>query len=300
MELRVLRYFLAVAREGSITSAAQALHITQPTLSKQLMDLEAELGKTLFLRGKRQITLTEDGLLLKQRAEEILALVDKTEKELAEDVADIAGDIHVGGGESIATEFLAEAANRLRREHPGVRFHLFSSNTEAVTERLDKGLLDFALMIGDVDAKKYDHITFPTYDSWGILMRKDNPLAAKESIRLEDLKEAPMIYSRHSMIRELLTSTLGRELDDPKVLGSYDLIHNAAIFVKHGMGCVLTFDNLLTITEDSPLTMRPLDPQITVPLHLAWKKQQIFTRAAQLYLETVQQVINEYLEDQSE
>lgn len=294
MELRVLRYFLAVAREGSITGAAQALHITQPTLSKQLMDLETELGKTLFLRGKRQITLTEDGLLLKQRAEEILDLVDKTEKDLSEVSSDISGDIRIGGGESVATEFLAEAASRLRNSHPRIRFHLFSSNTEAVTERLDKGLLDFGLIIGNVDTQKYNFITFPVQDSWGVLLRRDDPLATRDCLSFETLKDIPLFYSRHSIIRNLLTDSMDRELNDPHLVGSFDLIHNAAVFVRHGLGSVLTFDKLVPITDDSPLVFVPIEPQIQAPLHLAWKKNQLFSRAAQLYLEQLQEIIAEY------
>jgi len=297
MELRVLRYFLAVAREGSITAAANALHITQPTLSKQLMDLEDELGKALFIRGKRKITLTEDGLLLRKRAEEILDLVDKTEKELTEDTRDISGDIHIGGGETVATSFLAEAAFQLRQKHPDVHFHLFSSNTEAVTERLDKGLLDFAIIIGEVDDHKYDHLTFPVQDSWGVLMRKDHPLAQQEHIQVTDLKSTPMFYSRHSIVQDLLTKSLGRELNEPNLVGSFDLIHNAAVFVEHGIGCVLTFDKLVTITDDGPLTFRPLESGLHAPLHLAWKKHQVFSRAAQAYLETVQQIIESYSPD---
>ena len=166
-----------------------------------------------------------------------------------------------------------------------------------MTERLDKGLLDFGLIIGEVDRQKYEFITFPVQDSWGVLMRKDDPLAQLEYIRLDDLKSTPMLYSRHSIVKDVLTHSLDRELNEPNLVGSFDLIRNASVFVEHGIGCVLTFDKLITITDDSPLTFRPLKPDLHTPLHLAWKKHQIFSRAAQVYLEMVHKVIDEYISE---
>lgn len=187
MELRVLRYFLAVAREETISRAAEALHVTQPTLSRQMMELEEELGKTLFLRGKRKITLTEEGMFLRKRAQEIVALVEKTEAEFSGPDESISGEVYIGGGETDAMRLIARAAHELRAMHPRITFHLFSGNAEDVTERLDQGLADFGVFIEPADLAKYDFVKLPVRERWGLLMRKDSPLAAKQSVCPEDL-----------------------------------------------------------------------------------------------------------------
>ena len=183
MEIRVLRYFLAVAREESITAAAQSLHVTQPTLSKQLMEIEAELGTTLFLRGKRKITLTEDGIFLRKRAQEIIDLVVKTESEFNDDAEVISGDVYIGGGETEAMRLIAKTIKNMELEYPHIRYHLYSGNADDIMERMDKGLLDFGVLIEPADIRKYDYIKLPTTDTWGLLMPKDHPLAKKKSIR---------------------------------------------------------------------------------------------------------------------
>ena len=210
MELRVLRYFLAVAREESISGAAQFLHLTQPTLSRQLMELEEELGKQLFVRGNRRVTLTEDGVLFRKRADEILALVDKATMEMTADEENIAGDIYIGAGETDAMRLIAREAKKLRARYPQIRYHLHSGNAEDVSERLDKGLLDFGLLIEPVDLKKYDYLRLPAADTWGVLMRRDHPLAAKELVSPGDLVKLPLLVSQLTDSWEALCGWLGR------------------------------------------------------------------------------------------
>lgn len=195
MDIRVLRYFLAVAREENITKAAQTLHVSQPTLSKQLIDLEEEVGKQLLIRGKRKTTLTEQGMFLRKRAQEIVNLVDKTESDMALGEGLISGDIYIGGGESEAMRCIAKTAKDLQRKHPQIRYHLFSGNADEVTERIDKGILDLGIVIGPADTHKYNYYSFPHNDHWGILMRKDSPLSQKSCITPKDLLSQPLLCS---------------------------------------------------------------------------------------------------------
>lgn len=290
MELRVLRYFLAVAREESITAAAESLHITQPTLSKQLMDLEGELGKRLFLRGNRRITLTEEGLFLRKRAQEIVDLADKTEAELTTPVEVSGGEVYIGGGETEAMRLVAQAARRLHHLHPGIRFHLFSGNGEDVAERLEKGLLDFGVFVGATDLKKYDYLKLPMSDTWGLLMRKDDPLAHLERIGPKALADVPMLCSRQALIQNELSGWLGYDFGKLNIVATYNLIYNAALMVEEGLGCALCLDGLVKESGDSKLCFRPFEPRITANLVIAWKKYQVFSRAAEKFLECIQVV----------
>ena len=198
MDIRVLQYFLAVAREESITKAAETLRMTQPPLSRQLKDLEEELGKQLLIRGSKKVTLTEDGMLLRKRAEELVDLMEKTKAELASSNENINGDIYIGCGETESISFLAQAAQNLQQKHPFIHYHIYSGDEERVMEKLDKGLIDFGLLVGATDISKYDHITLPQKDLWGVLMRKDSPLAEKEAICAEDLWDKPLIVSHQA------------------------------------------------------------------------------------------------------
>ena len=287
MELRVLRYFLAVAREENISAAAEYLHLTQPTLSRQLMDLEQELGKTLFLRGSRKITLTEDGILLRKRAAEILELVEKTEQELHAADSAVSGDVYLGSGESLAVRLAAQAARTLQQQHPGIRYHLYSGNADDVCERLDKGLLDFGILIEPFDQKKYDALRLPARDRWGVLMRKDSPLAAKDVITPADLADQPLIHSRQSLIRAGLQDWFGRELEQLHIVATYNLIFNASLLVQAGVGYAITLDGLINTTGESQLCFRPLADHVTAGLFLVWKKYQVFSRAAELFLQAL-------------
>ncbi|MFQ7103458.1 MAG: LysR family transcriptional regulator, partial [Anaerovoracaceae bacterium] len=234
MELRVLRYFLAVAREQNITAAAETLHVTQPTLSKQLMELEKELGRTLFIRGNRKITLTEDGMFLRKRAQEITELVDKTEAAFTADSETIVGEIFIGSGETEAIRYIAKSLSRLQALHPGVTFNLYSGNGEDVSERLDKGLLDFGLFVGMTDLKKYDYLTLPCYHRWGLIMRKDDSLAKEESITPDMLPGLPLLCSRQALIQNELSGWLGIAFEELNIIGTYNLIYNAAVMVEEG------------------------------------------------------------------
>lgn len=285
MELRVLRYFLAVAREETISGAAEALHVTQPTLSRQMMELEEELGKTLFLRGKRKITLTEEGMFLRKRAQEIVALVEKTETAFSAAEDHISGDVYIGGGETDAMRLIARVAHGLQATHPHIAYHLFSGNAENVTERLDKGLVDFGLLIEPADLTKYDFIRLPVTDVWGVLMRKDSPLTEKRTIKAADLEGLPLLCSQQSLVHNEISGWMGTNYEKLNIVTTYNLLYNASLMVEEGMGCALCLDKIIRTSGDSPLCFRPLEPRLEVGLVVVWKKYQIFSRAAAKFLE---------------
>lgn len=290
MELRVLRYFLEVAREGNITKAAAYLHVSQPTLSRQLKDLEYELGKKLFVRSNYSIKLTDEGMLLRKRAEDILDMVDKTTQEFHTMDDLIGGDIYIGCAESDAIKFFAKAAKRLQRDYPSIRYHLYSGNTETVTERLDKGLLDFGIIVQQVDLSKYNYLSMPTKDIWGVIMRKDSPLAQKDFIELEDLLHVPIICSRQG-ITEDYPKWFGEKLDSLNITATFDLIFNASLMVKEGVGYALCFDKIVNTGVDSELCFRPLRPQLETEMNVIWKKYQIFSKAAEVFLSCLKEGI---------
>ena len=292
MELRVLRYFLAVAREQSITAAAETLHITQPTLSKQLRELEEELGKKLFTRGNRKITLTEEGMFLRKRAQEIVELADKTEADFAAGVGSISGDIFIGSGETGAVRYLGRTLYKMRSRYPGIRFHLFSGNGEDVSDRLDKGLIDFALFVGMTDLKKYDYLKLPYHHRWGLILRRDDPLAAHEAVTPEMLMNVPILCSRQALIQNELSGWLGRPFEELNPVGTYNLIYNAAIMVEEGLGCAVCIDKLLDTSGESAVCFRPFEPAIDAELFIAWKKYQFFSAAAGKFLEMLQQELD--------
>ena len=292
MELRILKYFLAVAREESISGAAQALHMTQPTLSRQLMDLEEELGKQLLIRGSRRITLTEEGMLLRKRAAEILDLVEKAEAELTAPDEVVNGDIYIGGGETEAMRMIAEIATGLQRSCPDIRYHLYSGNADDVTERLDKGLLDFGVLIEPANMKKYDYIRLPATDTWGLLMPRDCPLAARPVIRPQDLWDLPLITSRQSMLSNDFSGWLGKEFEKLRIVATYNLVYNASLLVAAGMGYALCLDKLVNTSEESPLCFRPLEPRMEVHLDIVWKKYQVFSGAAERFLKEVREAFH--------
>lgn len=288
MELRVLRYFLAVAREQNITAAAETLHVTQPTLSKQLMELERELGKKLFIRGNRRITLTEDGMFLRKRAQEITELVDRTEAAFTDDSGTITGEISIGCGETGAIRYIARALDQIQSVHPGVRFKIFSGNGEDVSERLDNGLVDFALFVGMTDLKKYDYLKLPYHHRWGLLMRKDDSLADHDVITADMLRGLPLLCSRQALLQNELSGRMGIAFEELNIIGTYNLIYNAAIMVDEGLGAAVCIDGLADTSESSPLCFRPFEPAIDVEIFIAWKKYQVFSTAAKKLLDTLQ------------
>ncbi len=288
MDIRVLQYFLAVAREESITKAAERLRMTQPPLSRQLKDLEEELGKQLLIRGSKKVTLTEDGMLLRKRAEEIVDLMEKTKAELTSSNENINGDIHIGCGETEAISFLAKAAWDLQQKHPLIHYHIYSGDAERVMERLDKGLIDFGLLVGPVDVNKYDYIRLPLKDTWGVLMRKDSTLAEKDSIIAEDLWDKPLIISHQTSINSEMFSWLKTDIAKLNIVATYDLVYNASQFVKKGFGYVIALDKLINTTGDSDLCFRPLYPTLEAGLCIVWKKYQVFSKASSAFLHQLQ------------
>ena len=285
MELRVLRYFLEVAREENITAAAESLHITQPTLSKQLMDLEDELGKQLFIRGKRRITLTEDGILLRKRASEIIELVEKAESELQNNDELVVGDVYIGAAETDGIKLIAKLCKNLQDKYPNIHYHLFSGNSEDVLEKLDKGLVDFAILFEPSDLKKYNHINLPVYNNWGLLMKKDNPLAKLEYIKPKNLLNIPLIFSKQALDNNELAGWFGQNVEKLNIVTTYNLIYNASFFVEEGFGSALTLDNLV---NNPNLCFRPLEPNLKSNLVMAWKKYQVFSKASQIFLYELQ------------
>lgn len=293
MEIRVLRYFLAIAREGSITNAANFLHVTQPTLSRQIRDLEEELGQKLFTRGSHNMTLTTEGMILRKRAEEILSMVDKTEAEFNSMENVIGGDIYIGGGETEAIRLVAEIAQNIRKDYPGIHYHLYSGNAQDVTERLDKGLLDFGILIQPADISKYDYINIPARDIWGVVMRKDSPLAENEVIRKGDLLGVPLICSRQAISAERgdneFARWFGDDFDKLDIVTTFNLVYNAAIMVEAGIGYAITIDKIANTSENSNLCFRPLEPRLDSGLNIIWKKYQVFSSAAELFLERLRE-----------
>ena len=288
LETRVLRYFLAVAREGSITAAAQSLHVTQPTLSRQLMDLEDELGQKLFVRGSHHVSLTPEGILLRKRASEILDLVGKTEAEFSSMGENIAGDVYIGSGETDAMNRIAAVIREINRDYPDVHFHIYSGNAEDVMDRLDKGMLDFGILIQPVDIAKYNALNLPEKDVWGVAMRRDCPLARKKRITKDDLLDYPLIFSRQvaqsSPVKNPCIDWFAGNYKKLNIVATYNLIYNAALLVKSGLGVAITLDKLLNVTAHSDLVFRPLEPRLESGLDVVWKKYQVFSAAAELFL----------------
>ena len=292
MELRFLRYFLAVAREESISRAAESLHLTQPTLSRQIMELEAELGIKLLNRGKknRKVTLTDEGKLFRKRAEELVELADKMRSEFSVTEGPVSGDIYIGSGETEAMCLIAKAATELQKEYPHIRYHLFSGNAADVTERLDNGLLDFGILVGEADLTMYDHLPLPVTDVWGVLMRKDSPLAEKSSVSRKDLSAIPLILSQQSLSSNELSGWYGGAFAESNVVATYNLIYNAALMVASGFGYAVTLDKL--VNGSSELCFRPLAPKLEARLSIVWKKHRGFSRAAELFLQKLRCLIH--------
>lgn len=291
MEIRVLRYFLAVARKGSITAAANYLHLTQPTLSRQLKDLEEELGQTLLIRKSHRVTLTPEGMLLRKRAEEIIAMVDKTQSEFVSLGNTVSGNVYIGGGETRVMKEIATVIRDIQAAFPTIHFHLHSGNAQDVTERLDKGLLDFGVLIQPADLSRYQSLQLKGKDQWGVLMPKDSPLAAKKAIQKEDLLDLPLICSRQAICRHIngnaFSHWFGEDFERLNIVSTFNLIYNAALLVEAGAGYAISLDGLTDTSRDSALCFRPLSPKLESRLAIVWKKDQVFSPAAQLFLDRI-------------
>lgn len=285
MELRPLQYFLMIAREGTISGAAQVLHVSQPSLSRQMKDLEQELGCTLFTRGARHIELTEAGMRLRKRAEEIVDLVGRTEAEFRIAPDTLAGEVRIGGGETPAMSLIADVIAELQDTYPLMRFSLFSGNAADVGERLENGRLDFGVFIGHTDLAKFETLPLPAQDRWGAFMRGDDPLAAQAAVSPDDLADRPLIFSRQAG-REM-QAWFKRDLEDLDVVANYNLLYNAALLARRGVGYVVSLEGIVDTSAESELAFRPLDPPLTADVCIAWKRYQSFSPAAQVFLEKI-------------
>lgn len=288
MELRTLRYFLAVAREENMTRAANMLHVTQPTLSKRLKGLEDEIGKKLFVRHSFSISLTEEGRLLRDRASDLLEMSDKIISEFStlDDLS--VKELFLGLAESYQITYLAGAIRELKDIYPNLKYHITSGDTEQVIDRLDKGLIDFAVLAEAPDARNYSSLKFPAEDVWGVIMRRDDPLSEKSSITVDDLIGKSLFCSDQSW-----TNDIPRWAKDKFHLlrqdASFRLSYNGSIFAREGLGYLLTFEKLIDVSPDSGLCFRRLEPQLTTPLYLVWRKRPVFSPVARALLERMKQ-----------
>ena len=291
MELRTMRYFLAVAREENMTRAAELLHVTQPTLSKQLKALEDELGKKLFLRHSFSIQLTEEGILLRKRAEDLIKMADKITAEflMLDDV--LGGDVYFGLAESYQVRYLAATIKAFKDTYPDLHYHITSGDTEQVTEKLDKGIIDFAVLAQEPNTAKYHYLAFPEADVWGVVMPRDCPLAKKQAVRADDLIGLPLFCSEQGWNYDI-SKWCGSKMDELHLEGSFRLSYNGSIFVKERLGYLLTFEHLIDTSEGSGLTFRPLTPRLETNIYLIWKKYQVFTPIAERLLEHLKNSFN--------
>lgn len=284
MEIRVLRYFLEIAREGNMSRAAESLHVTQPTLSKQMKDLEQELGKKLFRRGSKSVSLTDEGMFLRKRAEDILDMVDKTADEFKELDNITGGEVHIGCAESHQIKYLAKVIKIFKERYPLFRYHLTSGNTEQVTERLDRGLIDFAVIVEPPNLSKYNYLEVPEVNTWGLVMKKNDALSQKDSICIDDLTGLDLICSAQAMQADI-PRWCGEKADMLNLSGTVNLVYNGSVFVKEGLGYMLSFDKLADTGSDSELCFRPLEPPLHTKMYVIWKKYQMFTPITQLLLD---------------
>ena len=284
MTLKQLEYFLAIAEAGHITAAAKNLNISQPPLSLQLKALEEELGKKLFTRHSFSIRLTDEGILLRNRAEDLIDMADKIEQEFVSLDDITGGDLYLGLAESYQIKYLARAIKDFKAHYPNLHYHITSGDTEQIADKLDKGLLDFLVLAEYPDSRKYEYIEFPESDKWGLVISKDDPLANKKMISAKDLIGLPLFCSGQAWDNEI-KEWAGSAFSDMKLEGSFRLSYNGSIFAREGLGYLLTFDHLFDTSENSGLVFRPLTPIAETKLYIAWNRYQTFTPIAERFLE---------------
>ena len=287
MELRTLRYFLAAASEENITRAAELLHVTQPTLSRQLMDLERELGTTLMYRGKKGMTLTEDGLFFRQRAEEIVELADRLEQSFVERSTEVSGVISIGATASVGSRLFAKLIKQFSDKYPLVKFDLYNEMADYIKERMDKGLIDVGLLLEPVDTSKYDFVRLSQKETWGVLMRADHPLSDRETLRAEEMRPYPLILPLRERVRAEILNWLNAEEKDLNIPLSYTLLSNAVLLVEEGLGCAFCLDGALAIRSSPDLRFIPIAPEHTTRSVLVWKKNHLFTPAVSLFIQEI-------------
>lgn len=290
MEIRILKNFLTIAKEGNITHAADILHLSQPSLSKQMMDLETELGKKLFNRGKRNTTLTEDGKHLMRRAEEIIELCEKTEKEMSQENVLVEGEISIAGA---ASPTVIKAISLLREEYPSIHFQISTGGADAICERLDTGTLDFAILIGPVDVIKYEHIDLCDYDDWGLMMHKNMALAEKSMITPTDIENIPLMLPQRKALQKEFTDWNSCESKKFNIIATYDILYsNPILLAMNKLGSIYTLRSLAETYKGSDLVFRPLSPAIRIQLGLVWKRNASMTRQARKFLDKIKLVID--------
>ena len=288
MEIRVLRYFMEIAREENMTKAAEQLHISQPALSKEIKKLEEELGHPLFIRTNKNMRLTDEGILLKKRVRDILEMVDKTTEEFNSLDSITGGEIRIGCAESIQIKYLARTIKLLKKKYPNFIFHIFSGDTEAVAERLDRGLLDLAVIVEPPNLSKYNYLPVPESDKWGVVMRRDSHLAKKSELTFNDIYGLPLFVSEQS-IKADFPRWCGENTEKLNIAGTFNLAFNGSVFVREGLGYLLTFENLVNTSEESELCFCPIVPLLKTKMYIIWKKYQIFSPIAELFLKKLKE-----------
>lgn len=280
MDLRLLEYFLAVAKTGNITKAAEQLHVTQPTISRQLMELEETMGALLMIRGKRQITLTDAGVLFQQRAQEIIDLMDKTSRDIADQNDLIGGAVSIGCVESCVSRMLPEVLKEFSALHPKVGYELYSADGDDIREKLDRGELDFGVLVEPIEAAKYDYLRLPYWETWGVLMRKDDPLAEKETIGKEEILSIPLILPRREIVQDNIAGWFGVERSQLNIFAGHNLLNNAALLVEANLGYAVCVGGSFEIRGGENLCFIPFAPERTTGHVMAWKKNRVFHSAA--------------------
>ena len=289
MDIRVLKYFLAVAREQSFSVAAERLYLSQPTLSRQLGELEKELGKQLLIRSSKGVTLTEEGMILRARAEEIVALTEKAEQEIRQSGEQVTGMVYIGAGETYAVRLIADTAQKLRQAHPDLQYSIYSADSSDVIEKLNRGLLDFGIVFPNVDPTKYNAIELPLKDTFGVLMRRDAPLAEKEAVTLSDLSGLPLIIPRQPNHNSMFLAKLKLDTEKYRIAAQYNLVYNGSVMVSRGMGYCICIDRLINVTGDSNMCFRPFSPPIEASCAFIWKRNAVFSKAAETFLAAFRQ-----------
>lgn len=289
MELKTLKYFVMIVREQNISKAAERLYLTQPTLTKQMQELESELGVKLFERGKRKITLTEDGLFLYKKAQEIIDLETITKNSFQNKDKKINGEISIACGETYAMNYLLKIYKKIHEENPLITISLFSGNDEDVREKLNNGLAEFALFIGLTNLDNYNFIKLPLNETWGLLMNKNSSLSKKETIKSEDLSNLPLLVSRQVYRANELSGWLNKDLSKLNIIGTYNLLYNASLMVKEDSVYAITIDKLLK--DDNKVVFKKFEPELTSNIYFAWKKYQVLSKAGQLFLDELSRKI---------
>lgn len=289
MDIRLLNYFLAVAREGNISKAAESLHITQPTLSRQMMELEEELGTDLFVRGKRKIMLTDSGILFQQRAKEIIQQFEKTKRELAEQNNLTGGVVTIGCVESSASYLLPDVLSEFSKQYPMVKYELYSADGNDIREKIDRGDIDIGILLEPVETAKYDYIRLPFYEQWGIVMKKDAPFADKKSINMEDIKNKPLIVPRRTIVIEEIAKWLGMESDQLNIVASHNLLTNSLLLIEKGLGYTICVKGAFDIRKKDNICFVPFAPERITGHVLAWKKNKVFSNATTKFLQYIKE-----------